>query len=74
MIVLDTDHLSVLGYPNNAHAAALIARMEESGETDFAISIVTVEEQLRGWLSLIVLLTAAHLTSRQHLAVEMLND
>jgi tRNA(fMet)-specific endonuclease VapC len=53
MIVLDTDHLSVLGYPTHAHAATLIARMEQSGERDFTTSIVTVEEQLRGWLSLI---------------------
>lgn len=44
MIVLDTDHLSVLGYPTHSEAAALIARMEESGEIDFATSIVTVEE------------------------------
>ena len=60
MIVLDTDHLSVLGYLKDAHAAALIARMHESGESHFAISIVTVEEQLRGWLSLINQLPDAH--------------
>ena len=38
MIILDTDHLSVLGYPTYSHAATLIARMEESGEHDFATS------------------------------------
>ena len=60
MIVLDTDHLSVLGYPANSHAVTLIARMEQSGEHDYATSIVTVEEQLRGWLSLISRLPDVH--------------
>jgi len=32
MIVLDSDHLSVLGYPMHSHAVKLIARMDEAGE------------------------------------------
>ena len=44
MIVLDTDHLSVLGYSTHSKAATLVARLEESGESDFATAIVTAEE------------------------------
>ena len=50
MILLDTDHLSVLKYLDNPKCTRLSRRMEASPETDFATTIVTVEEQLRGWL------------------------
>jgi tRNA(fMet)-specific endonuclease VapC len=51
MILLDTDHLTVLKYPENPHCARLTARMAASGEQNFAIMIVNAEEQLRGWLA-----------------------
>src|SRR5207245_273394 len=50
MILLDTDHVSVLGFPTSAARESLTARMRDSSDTHFAIAIVTVEEQLRGWL------------------------
>jgi tRNA(fMet)-specific endonuclease VapC len=53
MIVLDTDHLTVLRYPENPECAKLTARMEEASQETFAISIVSVEEQTRGLLALI---------------------
>lgn len=53
MIILDTNHLSVLKYPEDMRHKALVNRMESSTDQDFAIPIVAVEEQLRGWLAVI---------------------
>lgn len=52
MIVLDTDHLSELLDRRSATGASLLARIDQSGE-EAAISIVSAEELLRGWLALI---------------------
>jgi tRNA(fMet)-specific endonuclease VapC len=48
MWVLDTDHLSLIqrGYPN------VKQRCDEIGSTK-AITVVTLEEQMKGWLNLI---------------------
>ena len=48
MLILDTDHLTVLdrGLPSSGR---LIQRLDASDE-DPAITIISVEEQLRGWL------------------------
>lgn len=51
MILLDTDHVTVLGYPSNPRCASLQRRMESSVDRKIVISIVTVEENLRGWLA-----------------------
>lgn len=53
MILLDTDHLTVASYPRDPRYAALSARMQSSGLDDFATTIVSVEEQMRGWLAVI---------------------
>ena len=53
MILLDTNHLTVLKYPEDEHHSSLIARMDSSADQDFALPIVVVEEQLRGWLAVI---------------------
>ncbi len=53
MILLDTDHLIVLMYPENPRCAYLTARMATSSDSDFATTIVNAEEQLRGWLAAI---------------------
>src|SRR5262245_48608056 len=50
MILLDTDHLSVLTDRRAAGNAALIRRLELAGEP-LALPIVAVEEQCRGWLA-----------------------
>jgi hypothetical protein len=55
VILLDTNHLSVLKYPENSRHPLLLQKMESSIDQDFAIPIVVVEEQLRGWLSVIPL-------------------
>ena len=53
MILLDTNHLTVLKYSENKHHKSLVARMNSSADQDFAVPIVVVEEQLRGWLAVI---------------------
>ena len=49
MLVLDTDHLSDLDR-GGASAVALLQRLASSGD-DVATTIVSGEEQLRGWLA-----------------------
>jgi tRNA(fMet)-specific endonuclease VapC len=50
MILLDTDHLSVLTVRRAAGNAALVERLERAAEP-LAIPIVAVEEQCKGWLA-----------------------
>ena len=49
MIVLDTDHINALQY-EGTQATTLIAGMRRCSDQDFATTIITVEEQMRGWL------------------------
>lgn len=51
MILLDTDHLTILAFPQGPSHARLTARMAASSDRDFATAIVNAEEQLRGWLA-----------------------
>src|SRR5262245_14979907 len=60
MILLDSDHLSVLRYPESRGHAVLRARMGALAEKTFATHIVSVEEQMRGWLALINRLRDVH--------------
>jgi tRNA(fMet)-specific endonuclease VapC len=53
MILLDTDHLTLLKYPESARYAALESRMESSADQEIGTTIVSVEEQWRGWLAVI---------------------
>ena len=53
MIILDSDHLSILQYHNSASAAKPIARLNQPPEKPIATSIANVEEAMRGWLSAI---------------------
>ncbi len=59
MILLDTDHLSVLLDPRHAKHAALLDRLASADEPT-AIPIIAVEEQLRGWLAQIRRARTAH--------------
>lgn len=67
LLVLDTDHVSALGIPSPA-GAALLERIGASGQ-EVATTIITVEEQLRGWLAEIHHLADPH---RQIVAYERL--
>ena len=53
MTLLDTDHLSIFKYPESPNALRLRARMAAAHDETFGTTIVTVEEQLRGWLAYI---------------------
>lgn len=56
MILLDTDHLSVLQHSDSPPALALQTRLQSVPRDDSATSAVSLEEQTRGWLAQI----AAH--------------
>jgi tRNA(fMet)-specific endonuclease VapC len=53
MIVLDTDHISILQHPESEAAQKLQQRMKASVDREIVTSIVTVEEQMRGWLQVL---------------------
>lgn len=49
MILLDTDHLSILNLPGTPRAEALMAHIAEATEERINITIISVVEQFRGW-------------------------
>jgi len=51
MILLDTDHLSIVINKQASGYAALAKRMQESPDQHFATTVVCVEEECRGWLA-----------------------
>ena len=51
MILLDTDHLTVLTNRRTTGHRVLVKRLSESPDQRIAIPIVSVEEQCRGWLA-----------------------
>ena len=51
MILLDSDHLSILKYSNTSTFSRLAGRMADSVDQDFATTAISVEEQFRGWLA-----------------------
>ncbi len=53
MILLDSNHLVVLRYPEGARYGVLANRMRASDDQRFAVPVVALEEQLRGWLAVI---------------------
>ncbi len=53
MIVFDTDHLSVLRGKPSARRDRLIEKMTTAIGEQFATTIISVEEQMRGWLATI---------------------
>jgi tRNA(fMet)-specific endonuclease VapC len=51
MILLDSDHLTILTHPGSEQHARLRDRMAASVDQHFATTIANAEEQLRGWLA-----------------------
>ncbi len=51
MVVLDTDHISLMERPKAAAAAPLLTRLKRIDPESIATTIVTYEEQTRGWLA-----------------------
>ncbi len=50
MILLDTDHLTVLQDPQSVRRERLLARMAVANEL-FSTTVVCAEEQVRGWMA-----------------------
>ncbi len=50
MILLDTDHLSIVINRHAAEHTALVTRLQACGEF-FAVPVICVEEQCKGWLA-----------------------
>jgi tRNA(fMet)-specific endonuclease VapC len=51
MVILDTDHMSLLEWATIDDAVRLLARLDPLAAQDKATTIVTYEEQTRGWLT-----------------------
>lgn len=51
MIVLDTDHLSILQYRGSPHAQDLRERIRSVDFEAVVATVVSYEEQMRSWLS-----------------------
>lgn len=51
MILLDTDHLSVLQHRDSPRAMSLRERLSHIPPDDLATTAVSLEEQTRGWLA-----------------------
>ncbi len=51
MILLDTDHVNALKYPGHPPFVTLTTRLDASDDQEIATTIITVEEQMRGWLA-----------------------
>jgi tRNA(fMet)-specific endonuclease VapC len=50
-MLLDTDHINVLKYPEHPRFASLTAQLNASDDQDIATTVITVEEQMWGWLA-----------------------
>ena len=50
MVVLDTDHTHLMQRHDSALRQKLLDRLADTGPDDLATTIVTYEEQTRGWL------------------------
>jgi tRNA(fMet)-specific endonuclease VapC len=70
MVILDTDHFSLLQFPESATRARLMARLKTIDPRDIATTVVTYEEQLRGWLGEIA---GAKTSSKEIQAYRQLN-
>jgi hypothetical protein len=51
MIILDSDHFSILQQPGSPQFAPLVAAA--SADQDFRATVISVEEQTKGWLAAI---------------------
>ena len=60
MILFDSDHLTVLINRNHSQHGVLRKNIDRSLDETFAIPIVAIEEQCRGWLAQIHRLRSIH--------------
>ena len=53
MVVLDTDHLSVLEWAGSAESKRLLGRLSHLPQHEVSATIISFEEQTRGWLAVL---------------------
>jgi tRNA(fMet)-specific endonuclease VapC len=53
MVVLDTDYVSLMEWANSPEAQKLPPRLEQLEAKELATTIISYEEQTRGWLSVL---------------------
>lgn len=53
MIVLDTDHLTVLFFEKHSQQEALADGLSAADDSDLFATVISLEEQMRGWLAAI---------------------
>jgi tRNA(fMet)-specific endonuclease VapC len=53
MIILDTDHLSVLMSPEGTSSRELTAKMNAAAGETFTTTVISVEEIMRGWMAVL---------------------
>ena len=63
-ILLDTDHMSVLEWGDDESSSVLRTRLATSDDLNIATTIVSYEEQIRGWMA--VLAKARTVESQVH--------
>lgn len=53
MILLDTDHMSILEWGDDARSSVIRMRMSTAGDSQIGTTIVSYEEQMRGWMAVL---------------------
>jgi tRNA(fMet)-specific endonuclease VapC len=53
MYILDTDHMSLLEWRSSTIGQRLVERLRSLSEKNAVTTIITYEEQMRGWLSVL---------------------
>jgi tRNA(fMet)-specific endonuclease VapC len=53
VIILDTDHISFLQYPDSDEAQQLLRRFAICDDPEVLVTVISIEEQMRGWLQVI---------------------
>ena len=54
MILVDTDHITFLNYPDSERGRRFIGRLETVPDSEtIGVAIVSIEERMRGWLAAI---------------------
>jgi tRNA(fMet)-specific endonuclease VapC len=51
MILLDTDHITALAFPEHSQFASLKERIGSSNGQAVGVTVINIEEPLRGWLA-----------------------
>ena len=51
MIILDTDHVTVLRYPEDVRHNLLSNKVKAAADQGVVLTVITVEEQMRGWMA-----------------------